>query len=241
MKHTPPRYRLPKPGLLKASALAELIQWVGTQLGYQVDYKNSQKREQPDGSTLVDTGGGGPPGPAGADAPGPPGGPGPDGDFGPDGPENMMPGPAGPPGPPGPMGPPGGMGPPGEPGDKFAIVPAGSRFVGMAALEAPRPYFIHRLTFDLTSYRFVLIPQIYLDTIEPGSLRIMSCSQPGLGLRIVGDTIEVSPPQSLQVSKSQSLTVCLIGLRCGFSDWYFRDFTEGQRQKNAAFYDSAHR
>jgi len=278
-------YRLPKPGVLHAESLNDLIHWVGGILGYEVSFSQAKPRENADGSQYVDfrqpgpKGADGPPGPPGnpgssppgANAPGPNGEEGPEGDFGPDGPDNTTPGPKGPkgliglpgdnmpgprgptgptgpanlmpgpdgdPGEPGPPGPAGPQGDPGEPGDKFAIVEAGSRFVGMAALEAPRPYFIHRLTFDLTGGRFVLIPQIYLDSIEPQSLRVMACSVPGLGLRIVGDTVEVSPSPSLKVSPSQSLT--LIGIRRGFSDWYFRDFTEKQRQTNNAFYSSAH-
>lgn len=185
------------------------------------------------------------PGPPGPKVPGPPGSnlPGPPGPEGPGGEPNPDPGPPGAPGNPGAPGLPGDPGPPGEPGppgDKFAIVAAGGKFVGMAALEAPRPYFIHHLSTQANGAETEMILPIdpqFSRVTQPGSLRLMSCNVPGLGLRLRGaDQVQIlgTPPAG-------PLIIGVIGIRLGFADWYFRDFTEAQRRKNNHFYESARR
>jgi len=282
MKNAPPltRYRLPRAGILKASALADFIAYVGVALGYTVKFDgNPSAHIRADGSTYVDLRRGGPPGPTGAPggngppgadgppgtdnttpgedsttpgppgdaptSPGPPGPytpgpqglPGPDGPPGPAGPAGPDGGPQGPtgaPGAPGPPGPPGIIGADGPPGDKFAIVTVAQDYhVGMAALEAPRPYFIQRLTFN-AARQTLRIPRLFLGTICRDSLRMMSCSAHGAGVRIVGDSVIVET----QLEAQGTVTVC--GIRKGCGHWLYQDFTESQRLTNNRFYSQAH-
>jgi hypothetical protein len=227
------QYKFPKPGLLHAEALARMIQWVGGVLGYDTTYYNAKQDDTIyDGSKLVDFRNLGAPGPPGTDQPGPPGPPGDPGPYGPDGPDNLIPGPPGPTGPTGGPGPPGPGGAPGEPGDKFAIVEAGGMFVGMAALEAPRPYFIERLTFKANESA-VTIPALFLGTIEPASLRVMACNVPAVGVRIDGISVAIS-------GKHSGGIVTVIGIRRGFDGWHFKDYTIDQKRNNDQFYNSAH-
>ena len=132
------------------------------------------------------------------------------------------------------MGPDGTPGPPGEEGDKFAIVESLGAFVGMAATEAPRPYFIQRLTFSGRN-KSIVIPALLLGTVDADSVKVMSCSIPGLGARVVGNKVLID------AENKERGTVTIAGIRRGFSDWYYLDYTERQRLTNNAFYASAHK
>lgn len=227
-------FKLPKPGLLRAEKMAEMVQYMGVLLGYKTQFVNADKDETLfDGSRQIDPLATGPSGPPGTDYPGLPGPPGPPGPDGPDGPTQTLPGPPGPMGPAGEPGPPGPMGLTGEPGDKFAIVEAGDSFVGMAALEAPRPYFIEFIKVPANCSK-VEVPALFLGTIEPGSLRVMSFSIPGVGLRVKGSTVGIS-------GKHGGGTVSVIGIRRHLAWWHFKDFTALQKENNRKFYASAHR
>ena len=177
------------------------------------------------------------PGPPGPLTPGPtgiPGAAGPAGPAGPTGPANSTPGPMGPPGPLGPQGPDGSPGQPGPDGDKYAIVKSLGAFVGMAATEAPRPYFIHRLIFN-GKKKSVVIPSIFLGTVDADSVKVMSCSLPGVGARVVGNRVLIDTENKYRG------TVTVAGIRRDYSDWYYLDYTERQRLTNNAFYASAHK
>ena len=227
-------FKLPKPGLLRAEKLAEMVQYVGVLLGYKTQFVNSDKDETLfDGSRAIDPLATGAQGPPGTDYPGLPGPAGPPGPYGPDGPAQTLPGPPGPTGPPGAPGPPGPDGPTGEPGDKFAIVAAGESFVGMAALEAPRPYFIESIKVPANCSK-VEVPALFLGTIEPNSLRVMSFSVPGIGARVKGSTVEI-------IGKHSGGIVSVIGIRRHLAWWHFKDFTANQMENNRQFYASAHR
>ena len=193
----------------------------------------------------------GPPGPPGDDKPGPAGPPGPQGEPnnepGPPG-DPGPPGPAGNPGPPGPQGPKGPQGPhgfyipgppgdpgePGVPGDKFAIVtlPDG-RNVGFHATEGGRPWFFDEITF--VSETRMPVCQTFFGAIEPGSLRVIQVSQPGVGARIEGGQVVIE-----RGSLSSPIVVTISGVRRGFSGWHFKPFSTAQRQRNEAFYNSAY-
>jgi len=177
------------------------------------------------------------PGPIGPLTPGPLGEPGPAGPTGPagsTGPANTTPGPMGPSGPLGPQGPDGPTGPPGPPGDKFAIVESLGAFVGMAATEAPRPYFIHRLTFN-GKKKSIVIPNVFLGTVGADSVRVMSCSILGVGARVVGNKVLIDTE-----NRDRGI-VTVAGIRRGFSKWEYRDYTEAQRLTNNAFYAEAYK
>jgi hypothetical protein len=105
-------------------------------------------------------------------------------------------------------------------------------FVGMAALEAPRPYFIERLTFKANESA-VTIPALFLGTIEPASLRVMACNVPAVGVRIDGISVAIS-------GKHSGGIVTVIGIRRGFDGWHFKDYTIDQKRNNDQFYNSAH-
>lgn len=176
------------------------------------------------------------PGPIGPLTPGPvgvPGLPGPAGSPGPAGTPSGTMGGAGPPGPPGPVGADGPPGSPGPPGDKFSIVNVARGInVGMSALEAPRPYFIQRLTFR-TAKAGIAIPSLYLDTVEASSLRVMSCSVHGAGVKIEGAAVFIDSPTAGGV-------VTIAGIRKGQGAWHYRDYTEAQRLTNNQFYARAY-
>ena len=176
------------------------------------------------------------PGPIGPLTPGPPGIPGtagPAGAPGPAGSDSGTPGATGQPGPPGPRGEDGPVGGPGPPGDKFSIVNVARGInVGMCALEAPRPYFIQRLTYRAAKTALT-IPSIYLDTVERSSLRVMSCSVHGAGVKIEGATVEIDSPSAGGV-------VTIAGIRKGQGAWHYRDYTEAQRLTNNEFYARAY-
>lgn len=176
------------------------------------------------------------PGPDGPLTPGPtgiPGTAGPAGPEGPPGPANSTPGPMGPSGPLGPQGPDGSPGPPGPDGDKYAIVESLGAFVGMAATEAPRPYFIQRLTFN-GNKKSIVIPSIFLGTVDADSVKVMSCSLPGVGARVVGNRVLIDTENKYHG------TVTVAGIRRDFSDWCYLDYTERQRLTNNAFYSKAY-
>jgi hypothetical protein len=233
MRDSKQQYKFPKPGLLRAESLVGMIQWVGGVIGYDTSYHNANKDESIyDGSRVVDFRNRGATGPPGTDQPGPPGPDGSPGPYGPDGPPNLVPGPPGPPGPTGLPGSPGPGGLPGEPGDKFAIVEAGGMFVGMAALEAPRPYFVERLTFKANE-NAVTIPALFLGTVELSSLRVMACNVPAVGVRIDGLSVAIS-------GKHSGGIVTVIGIRRGFDGWHFKDYSANQKRNNDWFYNSAH-
>lgn len=229
----PKPYKFQKPGLLRADSLVKLIQWAGGVLGYDTSYHNARQDETIyDGSKIVDFRPKGTQGPPGTDQPGPPGDEGPVGPYGLDGPPNLTPGPPGPTGPDGPPGDPGPAGLPGAPGDKFAIVSAGESFVGMSALEAPRPYFIERIEIP-AGKSSAEISQLFLGTIEPGSLRVMAFSIPGIGVTVEGGKVKTHGKHSGGIAT-------VIGVRRHFKGWHFRDYSESQRQRNNEFYASAY-
>lgn len=175
----------------------------------------------------------GPPGPMPTGPDGIPGIPGTPGPVGPPGPDGGPQGPPGEPGDPGEQGPDGPVGPPGDPGDKYAIVTVSEgRHVGMIATESPRPYFVERLTFSAGTRR-ILIPALFRGTIEPDSLRVMALSTPGCGAFIDGNYVVIGAQESGGV-------VTIAGVRRGFGNWFYRDYTEDQKRKNEAFYSSAH-
>ena len=137
-------------------------------------------------------------------------------------------------GPTGYPGPDGFQGERGDPGDKFAIVdmPSGE-FIGMAALEAPRPYFIHRLTFN-AKQKSATIPKLFLGTVDHKSLRVSACSLQGVGASISGNRVKIDNP------KGNPCVVTIIGIRRGLKGWHYRNFTEAQRLKNNRFYSKAY-
>jgi len=185
----------------------------------------------PDNTTPGPPGPLGPTGPAGAAGPaGPIGDTGDIGDMGAPG-DPGAPGEMGPTGYPGPTGYQGARGPT---GNKFAIVsmPDGSHR-GMSALEAPRPYFIHRLTFKVKQ-KSAVIPRIFLGTVERKSLRVAACSVQGVGARIAGDRVQIDSP------KGAACVVTIIGIRRGLARWHYRDFSERQRLTNNQFYSAAY-
>ena len=106
-------------------------------------------------------------------------------------------------------------------------------YVGMAALEAPRPYFIERLTFDGTK-KSIAIPRLFIGAIEPDTLRVMSCSIQGAGASIAGGKVKVDAPEG------SAGIVAVVGIRRGLQDWHYRDFTDAQRVNNNHFYSLAH-
>ena len=175
----------------------------------------------------------GPPGPMPTGPDGIPGIPGTPGPAGPPGPDGGPQGPPGDPGDPGPIGSDGPVGPPGDPGDKYAIVTVSEgRHVGMIATESPRPYFVERLTFSAGTRR-IPIPALFRGVIEPDSLRIMALSTPGCGAYIEGNYVVIGAQES-------GGAVTVAGVRRGFGNWFYRDFTEDQKRKNDDFYSSAH-
>lgn len=183
----------------------------------------------PDGPDNTTPGPPGPPGPKGTTgAAGPTGDPGDPGATGDPGTDNFAPGPLGP------QGIKGTPGAPGPPGDKFAIVdlPSGE-CVGMAALEAPRPYFIHSLTFN-AKQKSAVIPRLFLGTIERKSLRVSACSVQGVGASISGNRVKIENPGS------KHCVVTIIGIRRGLKGWHYRNFTEAQRLTNNRFYSKAY-
>ena len=229
----PKPYKFQKPGLLRADSLVQLIQWAGGVLGYSTSFINADRDETlHDGSRVIDFLPTGPPGPNGTDYPGLPGPDGPPGAEGPQGPPQTLPGPDGPTGFPGGKGPNGIAGAPGDPGDKFAIIEAGESFIGMSALEAPRPYFIERIAIAKGKTSAAINP-VFLGTIEPGSLRVMAFSIPGVGVTIDGDKVKTHGRHGGGVAT-------VIGIRGHFDGWHFRNFTEAQKAKNDAFYSSAY-
>lgn len=175
----------------------------------------------------------GPPGPMPTGPPGFPGIPGDPGPAGAPGPDGGPQGPTGEPGDTGPTGADGPIGAPGDPGDKYAIVTVSEgRHVGMIATESPRPYFVERLKFSSGTKR-ILIPALFRGTIKPNSLRVMALSVPGCGAYIEGNYVIIGAQESGGV-------VTVAGVRKGFGNWFYRDFTEGQKRKNELFYSSAH-
>ncbi len=175
----------------------------------------------------------GPPGPMPTGPDGIPGIPGPPGPVGSPGPDGGPQGPPGEPGDTGAPGPDGPQGPPGPPGDKYAIVTVAEGWhVGMIATESPRPYFVERLTFSATT-KSIPIPALFRGTIEPDSLRVMSCSLTGCGAYIKGNRAVID-------SQGRAGTVTVAGIRRGCGNWFYRDYTPDQKRKNDDFYSLAH-
>lgn len=219
----------------------------------------------PDGSSIYVMGDRGPPGPDGP--PGPAGTKGPKGTKGPAGLDQVMmgalgpPGLAGPPGPvgyPGPTGPPGpNKGPPGNPGipgtdfagppgpegDKYAIVDAGGRCVGLYAVEAPDVIFESMLRLTIrpnTRHAFAHLDPRYLGAVELDTLHLAGvvCSLPiavKAELTVAGVIVLNLPPQKLPV------TLCLTvqAIRRGMRDRRWPAFTLAKQQANNRFYAKA--
>lgn len=202
----------------------------------------------------------GPPGPAGTKGPkgtkGPAGinqtTPGPPGPAGPVGPA----GPPGPPGPPGPMGPnkgppgnPGlpGMdfaGPPGPAGDKFAIVEADGRCLGLYAIEAPDVIFesVIRATIPARTRHMVLdLDPRYLGAVEIDTVHIAGvvCALPvAIQARFYPwDTITLD-----MLPQNQEAAVCVTvqAIRQGMRGRRWQSFTADQMAANNRFYAKAH-
>ena len=202
----------------------------------------------------------GPPGPAGTKGPkgtkGPAGinqtTPGPPGPAGPAGPA----GPLGPPGPPGPMGPnkgppgnPGlpGMdfaGPPGPAGDKFAIVEADGRCLGLYAIEAPDVIFesVIRATIQPDTRHVLLhLDPRYLGAVELDTLCISGvvCSRPVDHAAYVDGARGVDfavQPQALPFD----VVITVHAIRQGMRGRRWQSFTADQMVANNRFYAKAH-
>lgn len=172
----------------------------------------------------------GPPGPDGVPVPGPKGPPGTDGANGPQG----LQGEHGDDGPTGPSGP---------PGDKFAIVEAGARCVGLYAIEAPDVLFesVMRATLRprTASYFLRLAPE-YLGAVERGTLRIVSvvCSE----AVPVSASLDDSGVVWLQMrAQPLELQICVTvqAVRRGMQGRRWQKFTAQQMQSNNLFYRKA--
>lgn len=201
------------------------------------------------------------PGPAGTKGPkGPKGPAGLDqvmmGALGPPGPAGTETGPPGPPGPTGPMGPnkgppgnPGlpGMdfaGPPGPPGDKFAIVEADGRCLGLYAIEAPDVVFesvIRATVQPNTRITFLPLDPRYLGAVELDTLHIAGvvCARPVDHAAVLDGARGIDfavQPQALPLH----VVITVHAIRKGMRARRWQSFTVEQMAANNRFYAGAY-
>lgn len=214
-------------------------------------------------------GGPGPPGPVGLPGPkgakgnkggdGPPGPPGPTGPDGSPATESDLPGPpgfAGPPGPPGPSGPPGPrgnsypgpLGPPGWPGEKLAIVPITRRgqteYRALHVLESPRFEFVEFIEVTLPAGQREItlpVPTRYLATVDTDQgIELRSVWPSAIielePLHASGYQLRLKAPSSMRHATTH--VVQLAGIARGHGK-RFPEFTDAQRERNAAMWASA--
>ncbi len=173
----------------------------------------------------------GPPGPDGAPVPGPAGPNGSDGSTGPMGPQ-------------GEHGEDGDPGDPGPPGDKFAIVEAHGRCVGLYAMEAPDVLFESVLRFTLPPlkrHHFVNLDAFFVDAVELETLRIAGvvCCLP-VPVRAKLDGTAVIIDLTAQPHPAV-FAITVQGVRKGFGQQRWPVFTTGQMTRNNHFYAEAWR
>lgn len=187
----------------------------------------------PDGADIQ-----GPPGPDGMPVPGDPGEPGEDGSEGPRGPV-------------GEHGDDGDPGDPGEPGDKFAIMPARNRCVGLYAMEAPDVLFesVQRLTLPpFTRHHFINLDPLFVGAVEADTLCISgvvrSLPMPvevklnattAHGEQRTANIVIDLPAQPHAIS----LCITVQGVRRGMRDRRWQSFTRHQLEANNRFYRTA--
>lgn len=143
----------------------------------------------------------------------------------------------GPRGLPGPKGEKGEKGDKGDPGDKYAIVTTSEGPRGLYCPELPECWFLDIM--QLTAHGGdidVMIDPLFLETIEPGSLRIISAST---DTGAVAYQLSMSRLHLYTQGQRGRVVVLLGGIRLGRDGKRFPEFSLSQQTANVRFWESA--